>query len=414
MNTTRIDTGRGPGLGRMYFLAAVLVCWPATAAWAGKPVKPLETPLYAFDAESPQVVGTGGLGASDVLTVLVDGLPAVHIPGADLGMGQPGDELDALSRNQLLEAGGSFVVLFSVDRITVGTADPDPVLTALGVPHNAKEQAARGHAAGDLYLTSSLFTLLAPRNAGGSRVGNNTLVINNYNEGGTEFGAQPLVPAGGNARVETQDRVSATAADASTQGNRGVQATGLYFSATATSPSLSSISSCASVSGATILFNLNPGTSTSGTYACYDDLGLAADDEIDAMVVMDAAGPGTFGIGDRVLFSLAPLSPSLASIPGASPVGAAADVFIASFGIPPVLLASAGAMGIGAPDDNIDALEVLLSTDASISAQLHGIRVNAGIPTVSEWGLMLMALLMLAAGGALIARRRLAVARVSR
>lgn len=412
MIAARIETGRSPSLGRMYLLAAVLVCCTATTGWAAPPVKPLATPLYVFDAQSPQV-GTGGLRASDVLA-LVDNSPTVRISGADLGMGQPGDEIDSLSRNRVLEAGASFVVLLSLDRASTGTAAPDPVLVAAGVPHNALEQASRGHGAGDQYLTTSLFTLSMPRSAGGSRVSNNMLVINNFNEGGTEFGAQPLVPAGANARVVAQDNVSATATDASTQGNRGVPSTGLYFSATATSPSLSNLSNCLAVSGATILFNPNPGTNPTGTYACYEDLGLDVNDEIDAMVVMDAAGPGSFGVGDRVLFSLAAGSPSLVSIPGASPDGSAADVFVVSAGIPPQLFASAAQMGIGAQGDNIDALEVLLSTDGDTSAQLHGIRVNAGVPTVNEWGLMLMAVLMLAAGGALIARRRLAVVRVNR
>ena len=118
---------------------------------------------------------------------------------------------------------------------------------------------------------------------------------------------------------------------------------------------------------------------------------------------MDMAGNGVFEPNDQVVFSLASGSPSRG----------AAEVFIVQFGGQPTVLAPASALGLGHVDDNIDALELLLCDDAMACAVAHGIRGHV-IPTVSEWGLVLTALLLLAAGAILIIRRRPAVARATR
>jgi hypothetical protein len=76
------------------------------------------------------------------------------------------------------------------------------------------------------------------------------------------------------------------------------------------------------------------------------DLGLVAGDEIDALCVAEN-GNGAYDDGDRVLFSLAPGSPTLASL-SAGP----ADLLAPG---PPRVLYPAGALGLETTD-NVDAL----------------------------------------------------------
>ena len=91
----------------------------------------------------------------------------------------------------------------------------------------------------------------------------------------------------------------------------------------------------------------------------------------------------------------------------------AADAFIVEHGGTPGLLTSAADMGMGASDDNVDALELLPCDDAEDCARAHGIRKST-IPTVSNWGLAVLALLVLVAGGILLKRRPLGPIRVTR
>ncbi len=109
-------------------------------------------------------------------------------------------------------------------------------------------------------------------------------------------------------------------------------------------------------------------------YAAFFDLGLEWDDDIDGLVVFDTDGDGVFNGTDEILFSLAPDSPSLLTIPGASAVGAAADIFVARPEQAPAVFASAASLGLGHPDDNIDALDYTLCDDAAACAALRGIR----------------------------------------
>ncbi len=109
-------------------------------------------------------------------------------------------------------------------------------------------------------------------------------------------------------------------------------------------------------------------------YASRGELGLMQADDIDAMIVFDADEDGWFGGEDLVLFSLAPGSPSLSMIPGVSAEGAAADVFVVSPSSPPAVFASAEELGLGAPTDNIDALDLHIYVEKSRQAVQHGIR----------------------------------------
>ena len=118
--------------------------------------------------------------------------------------------------------------------------------------------------------------------------------------------------------------------------------------------------------------------------------------------------PGTFDEGDKVQFSLAPNSPSLASIPGI-----AADVFIVTFDGSPTIFAPAGDLGLGDANDNVDALDYLpcaLPTNRDCALE-HGIRGQpVPIPAVTEWGLVVMVLLGLAAGTIMFRAKRRAAA----
>jgi hypothetical protein len=127
-----------------------------------------------------------------------------------------------------------------------------------------------------------------------------------------------------------------------------------------------------------VFFKANPGDGNPPVlYASFSAMGLVLADEIDALVVFDLTGPFTFDPGDRILFSLAPGSPSLGTIPGASPVGGAADVFLRRSGVAGInVFASADSLGLGGlPDrDNIDALGFRPCNDAEQCALDHGIR----------------------------------------
>ena len=402
MNTTRDLYARKRDLRRLYLPAVVLVCSCATVALAAKPRDPLPTPLYTFDSESPAVQGAV-VGSNDVLAV-DQSAPSVFIPGTDLDLLLPEDVIDALSANRLIAPGETFVLLFSVDRNTIGTAPPDAELLAADVVFNALNQAA-----GDQCLSTTLFTLSGPFRDRASRANNNTLIVNNYNEGGTEFGASPYIPAAeSNPMRAALDNVNSTATQPEPQGAGARQPLGLYFSLTALSPSLGALSSCGEISGATILYNATPGVDATGTYACFDQLGLTATDEIDGMIVIDVGIVGTYDAGDQVLFSLAPGSPFLGSDPGA-----AANVYSARFGESTVVFAPADAMGLGAAGDNIDALELLPCANAIDCAILHGIQGHS-IPTLSGWGLLMMVALLLAAGIVVLRRHRPGVARATR
>jgi hypothetical protein len=65
-----------------------------------------------------------------------------------------------------------------------------------------------------------------------------------------------------------------------------------------------------------------------------------------------------------------------------------------------------GELGLGAPSDNLAGLDLLPCSDGIACALAHGIRAD-DIPTVSEWGLVALALMLLAAGSIITGRRRL-------
>lgn len=374
MGITGIRPRMGPTPGGM--LAVLVLLAGGLAVYASAPTAPLPAPLYSFDAESPKVTAEV-VGAADVLEFADPDLLTL-LTGSDLGTGAASDELDALSAaNNGVSGTDLLSLLFSVDRQSRGLALPDPDLVAAGTPFNTRDQADRGHAAGDQFMSTAVFSLDSGVSQATLIDDNNTLVRNNFDEGGHDFVADPPTSADDPAPPDrsTEDNVDATAFfDNRVAGEPPID---VYFSLSAASPSLATLSGAAVPSGANVFYNADPSGSAGTTlFAAYDSLGLAQDDDIDAMVVMDTNLDGIFNGSDVVLFSLAPGSPSLATIAAASPSGAAADVFRADPGLEAAVFVSAAQLGLGDPLDNIDALDITSSSGARAASP--GIRRVCG------------------------------------
>lgn len=406
------------------------VCVVTVASVAGPPVQRLDPPFYSFDAESPSidpaVDPVTGLNADDILGLRPDpAYPAVEASGADLGLGQDGDELDALSsRNSDVSPGEVFLLLFSMDERSVAEAQPDPELVGDNIPYNALQQAAQGQGAGDQFMALDQFDRSGPiSRGGGSRaLATSVQTRNAHNEGGTDFGGEPengSRRAGGNrgeGRAGPQDDVSSMMLTGRSAGGL----VEVYFSVKAGSPSLATLPQGGGIAnGAYIFFNANapdPATETA-LFASASQLGLRDPlDDIDAVIVFDTNGNGEFDGTDQVLFSLTGTSPSRLTITDHSAIGAAADVFQISFGdLDPSIYAKAENLGLGGLDqgedvDNIGALDyVFCVIDQNPNpsdrdcARAYAIQGNS-VPTVSEWGLILLTLCVLAAGSVVIRR----------
>lgn len=373
---TRVTIDAARRAPRVAFVSGfLLTLLGVPAGRAAPPIEPLPAPAFSFDLGSPSVEN-GLFFAADILS-MADTVPDVVIPGPGLQLLSPFDDLDALSGNKAQSTpAGPFQLLFSVDRATVGIAAPDPDFVLLGVPFNVADQAARGQAAGDQYASSMLFVRGGTARAA-ARGLNSVLVRNNYDEGGTDFGAVPAVDAYGNAARGLQDNVDATAYLQRTGPTQAIL--NVFFSLSEGSPSLTTLPHGGPPSGATIYINPDPlNMGVSSVYAEFYQLGLTPLDDIDALLVLDMNMNGIYDGPDSVLFSLTPESPSLQTIMGASIEGAGADVFTVAPGLAPAVFAPASAFGLGAPLDNIDALELVPCDNSLACGQLHGIRALRG------------------------------------
>jgi len=355
---------------------ALLVTGVLTAAGrASAPTDPLPPPVYSFDAASPKVVAAL-VRADSLLEFIAPDLVTV-LTGAELGAGGASDDVDALSAaNSNIVDLDVFAILFSIDRESRGAVPPDPALVAAGTPYNAMDQADRGHAAGDQFMTTLTFSLDSGATALSSDP-NNLLVRNNFDEGGHDFVADPETSADDSVPPNraAEDNVDATALFYDR--TSGQAPANVYFSLSSTSSSLASLSGATPPSGANLFYNPAPAAAGLTTmFAGYGDLGLVQADDVDAMTVIDRDADGVFGGSDVVLFSLAPGSPSLTTIVGASAVGAAADVFRVDAGGPSLVFAAAAQLGLGNAADNVDALD--LSFGAAARAASHGIRRVCG------------------------------------
>jgi len=397
----------------------VPVCVFAAAGLADPPEQILDAPFYSFDADSPTVQADIGIHADDILAKAPNPAPPnVAVDGVNLGLGQMGDEIDALSSaNAGFPNSQEFLLLFSIDRASVANAPPHPLLVAENVLYNALDQAARGHGSGDQFMSLDMFTRAggpASRSAAARVPATSVQTKNQYNEGGSDFGGEPK---DGSARPNgpiPQDNVVSMMLTGRSGGGLGE----VYFSVTRDSPSLAMLPGDGGelANGAYIFFNpdaLNPG-SESVVFASSTDLGLDPNDDIDAMIVFDTDGNGIFNNPiDHVLFSLAHASPSLVTIPGASAASPAAHVFQVGAGsASPSVFALAENMGLGNPLDNVDALDYVVCvienepnpTEFDCALQ-YGIR-GPMVPAQSDWGLILLTLSMLVVGAILIGRMK--------
>ncbi len=350
-------------------LALLLALTTVPYAVSAPPAVPLPPPLFSLDLNSP-TVQAGLVGAADLLAPN-EPSPNIIVPGHLLGLPSPNDDLDSLSANHgQIPPGQLFAVLFSVDRQTMGVAPPDQFLKCMGRPFNVLDQAQRGLAAGDQFMSLALFSRGSAERDG--RPANNTQVRNAYDEGGTDFGAVPHtdsygnpVPAPGPGPTRTlQDNVDAACFFPSSP---TWEAKNLYFSATAGSPSLAILPGSNYPSGAHVFFNPDPlAGAPTRLYAPFYELGLQQTDDIDALLVFDVNADGTFNPPDVVIFSLT------------SSQGAGADLFIVGPGQPPTVFAPASMLGLGAPQDSIDALDVIPCQNATACALDHAIQAEKG------------------------------------
>ena len=374
-----------------------------TMASGAPPNSSLPAPLYSFDLGPPPLPPS--IDARGMLALDTDSdVPFIYVPGPALGLNDSGnDELDALSSgNGEMLPGYSFSLLFSMDRESAGAVPGNAELIELGVPYNAQDQVLRGHAAGDQFMSTLLFNLGGSRRASQSgRDINSALVRNNFDEGGTDFGGRPPTTAeddaedNGRADVD-QDNVDATALFA-LDGSLSV-----YYSLSELSPSLIDLSGAEPPSGANVFYVFDPSARVRQTdlFATYYQLGLDVLDDVDALIVFDYDGNGTFNGTDEVLFSLSRCSPTLYGPDGAPGYDGVdddgangvddcegetglgddlspADVFHFDFeGILSTFASSAELGLLG--QDNVDALDLLLCEDSIGCAVNHGIRRVCG------------------------------------
>lgn len=400
---------------RRLFVVGAVAGMLATAAHAGPPRERLTLPLYTFDSTSPTVLD-GSVSPDSILRRTNSEVPAVRLSADLLDLGRSGDEIDALSSNLLgVAQQGNFSILFSVDRATIGAATPASTLIVDGVPFNVQDQASKGHAACDLFISLDLFSLNPGQTAsvqgGGS---NNSEVGNQYDEGGTSFNGKPPLSSSGAATPALSVAGQVPQDNLNAAGGTGLPSTGvqpgrdLYFSLRRGSASIPILAPTDIASGAIIFYAPDPeGGLASRVFATPTDLGLDVLDDIDAVAVIDGDGDGAYDAGpgspDAVLFSLSPDSPSLSTIPGASEDAPAADVFLARPGFQTARFAPASIFGLGAAPDNIDALDLVPCGDARDCALRFGIRDDS-IPTVSQWGVGAMSLALLVMATVLLRR----------
>jgi hypothetical protein len=341
-------------------------CVGAAPAWASPPREPLPVPLFSFDLASPSLplpnteVGADGLLAKGA----DDEFPVVVVPPQNLGLGRFNDDLHDVSFNRGgFPIGATFMLMFSVDRKTTGDVPPDPAQLAANAPFTVADQATRGHASGDGFLTLNRFNRSGVVATLRGNSASNTQGINNYDEGGHDFQAQPSTSAR-DYLMAPEDNVDAISAEPEPlRGISGLPA--LYYTVNDESTSLRS-GLLPGNSGADIFLKFNPTgpQPLPQLYASAAQLGLpqvpGTINDIDGLIVFDNNSNGVFDGDDMVLFSLTPHSVALGLIPNVSTNGAA-DIFVsrAGPGGPTVsVFAPALQLGLAGPSDNVDGLEL--------------------------------------------------------
>lgn len=294
-----------------------LGCLIAATATAADPtsVNPPPPPLYTFADGSPS---TMTFEPGDV--VLPPG-PVLAVSRRNLGLFSVLDEVDGLSlRNADIGPLTPFALFFSVDAFSAGAVPPDPMLVAMGFPYNVQDQATKNQAAADVFVVLAPFNRGGP--IGGTRaLGNNSLVRNQGDAGGSDVDATPPISPDA-FNPDGQDDMDGGTSDRPSAAS-GMPDVGLiYFSLRDGSPSLFQLPG--QPTGATIFVDVMPdNVMGTGIYATPSQLGLTFGDEVSSFEVFDSDGPTTFGDpGDLVLFTL--------SEDSLSGTGSGADIFAAN------------------------------------------------------------------------------------
>lgn len=355
-------------------------------ALASPPTNPVATPLFTFDRNSPSVLPPNPFVRSDeVLRIVIPDEPPVRVfDPVNLGLGQPNDDLNAVSFSKSsLTTADQFVIMFSVDRSTSGDVPPNPLLLLNETPFNVADQAARGHAAGDAFVTLVNYTVNGPvaRGLRGTPE-SNTQAKNQYDEGGHDFSAKPETSSRDYTAgaIDGVDGLAYETPEAA-RGVPGPQA--VYYAVAPLSPSLATLPGN---SPADIFYHPNPQTPgiPPQRFASAMNMGLQNADDVNALVILDNDDNGIFNLGDIIFFSLAPGSPSLTgptAIPNISSNGAA-DILSVRFKATGVTLlevfAPAAELGLIGDFDNVDALEIVFCTDPLACGADVGIRLERG------------------------------------
>lgn len=264
--------------------------------------------------------GPSGLLADRLYQPTGVGVPLVRGGGGGMGLGLPGDDLDGFNLRILFS---DLIICEGVDPKSSGKPQGAP---PPGLPvFNLNEQFLKNQWVADSYLSSEAYNrfakLLPPPISIGAK--ENYLRINQHKVYNADYdvlpavGPEVIVPFG-----TPQDDID-SACDLV-----GGAVPPLYFSVTATSPSLPFLAGGVGESGADIFFDADATVGgDESLFAKWSDLKLLKPDEIDAVGVYDDNANGLFDFTDQVLFSLAPGSPTLALL-GAS----AADILSVTVG----------------------------------------------------------------------------------
>lgn len=315
----------------------------ALPAWAG----------VSIDRASPSI-GCGGPPPVAAAHLYSQVVPAggcdVGGPGPQLEVARaafglvPGDDVDALSANLQWSPNDDFVYVFSGDR------------ASMGQPATAyRNQFVRTQAAADLFQTAAVpsatpaAVMAAACGAPAMIAPPAPRILNQI-----DFNLIPTIGAAAFWMGGNIDNIDAVELDDLDPNNDGIHDVGIYFSLDPISPSLWT-------SPADIYFA--PPGGAFGLFSVPGQIGLGANDNLDALVLWDriiigAVNPGAGG--DYALFSLAPGSPALNGpdgVAGTADDFSAADLFVSDFTGIFCLYTRANQLGL-LFQDNVDGLDV--------------------------------------------------------
>lgn len=270
--------------------------------------------------------------------------PQLEVARAAFGLG-PGDDVDALSANLQWSPNNDFIYVFSGDRASMGQP---------ATPY--RNQFVRNQAAADLFQTAAVpsatpAAVMAGLCGAPAMIAPPAPRILNQ----VDFNLAPTVGPGA-FWAGPLDNIDAVELDDLDPNNDGIHDVGIYFSLDPASPAL--VTSAADIYYA-------PAGAAFGVFSLPGQIGLVANDNLDALVLWDRivigmVNPGAGG--DYALFSLAPGSPTLNGpdgIAGTADDFSAADLFVTDFTGVFCLYTRAPQLGL-LFQDNVDGLDVVI------------------------------------------------------